>query len=101
MVVASILMLGISIYNVSKLANLNESISDVFSLHRSNFDPKEVELFVAGHMTNVRLQIFSILRISLQTMLGAIWLIYCLMNWNRHMKSALLAKVLRKLVSEE
>jgi hypothetical protein len=100
MLAASIFILGISIYSFSKLAELNESISDAFSLHRSNFDPKEVELFVTGHLTNLRLEMIGILRISLQALLGGVWLIYCLINWNRHLKSALMAKALRKLVSE-
>jgi hypothetical protein len=101
MLVASIFILGISIYSFGKLADLNESISGIFSLHRSNFDPKEVELFVTGHLTNLRLQMVGILKISLQALLGGVWLIYCLMNWNRHLKSALMAKALRKLVSEQ
>ena len=101
MLVASIFILGISAYNFSKLADLNESMSAAFSLRRSNFDPKEVELFVTGHLTNLRLEMVFILRISLQALVGGAWLIYCLMNWNRHLKSALVAKALRKLVSEE
>ncbi|MGO8991055.1 MAG: hypothetical protein ACLQGU_16550 [bacterium] len=101
MLVASIFILGISIYNFSKLADLNESISRAFSLHRSNFDPKEVELFVTDQLTNLRLEMVFIFRISLQTLVGGVWLVYCLMNWNRHLKSALMAKALRKLVSEE
>jgi len=99
--VASILILALSTYNFSKLADLNESISAAFSLHRSNFDPKEVELFVISQLANLRLQMFGILRIGLQAVVGAIWLIYCLLNWNRHLKSALIAKALRKLVAEE
>ncbi len=101
MLVASMFILAISIYSFSKLADINESISGVFSLHRSNYDPKEVELFVTGHLMNLRLEMVFILRISLQALLGGVWLIYSLINWNRHLKSALIAKVLRKLVSEE
>ncbi len=101
MFIASTLILGISTYNFIRLANLTESISAVFSLPRSNFDPKEVELYVTGHMTNLRLQIFGILRIGLQAVVGAVWLIYSLLNWNRHLKSALIAKALRRLLLEE
>jgi len=101
MLVGSILMIGSSVYLFNTLSNLNELLSSVFSINPKNFNSETVEIFVKGQLTNLRLEIFTFLKIFLGEVVGVIWLIYCLTHWNRHLKSAIMAKALQRLISEK
>jgi hypothetical protein len=97
----SIFLIGSSLYLFNKLSNLNELISGHFSINPKNFDSETVETFVKGQLVNLRLEIFTFLRIFTGEVLGVIGLIYCWRHWNRHLRAGIIAKALRRLLSEE
>jgi hypothetical protein len=100
MLAGSILMIGFGVYEFKKIANLKELISSVFSINPQNFNSETTELFVKGQMASFRLELLGFLKILVSEAVGVIWLIYCLVNWNRHLKSAIKAKALSRFISE-
>jgi hypothetical protein len=97
MLITSILIWGSATFTYFKLAEIQELVTSIFSTPRTNFDSRTIELFVEGRISNLRLEFIVLLRITLQVIFGAIWFVYCLVNWNRHIKSGLIAKALRRL----
>ena len=101
MLVTSILIWGSATYTYFKLAEIQELVTSIFSTPRTNLDSKTIELFVEGRIANLRLEFIVLLRITLQAIFGAFWFVYCLVNWNRHIKSGLIAKGLRRLLFKQ
>ena len=101
MLITSILIWGSATYTYLKMAEIQELVTSMFSIPPPNLNSKTIELFVEGRISNLRLEVMVLLRITLQAIFGGVWFVYCLVNWNRHIKSGLIAKGLRRLAFNE
>jgi hypothetical protein len=101
MLIGSISIIMSTIYIYISLENLLEISSSVFDLRRSNFDPEEIKLFVDGRLMNLQLEFIVLFKIFLYEIVGCGMLVYCLKNWNRHIRAGILIKALHKLANEE
>ena len=101
MLIGSILMISSSVYLFNKLSNINELVPSVFSINPKRFNSETVEIFVKGQLASLRLEIYYLIGISLSAITAVHWLAYCLINWNRHLKSAIMAKAFHRLLSEK
>ena len=97
---SSIVALGLAFYVNLRLEDLLEVLLPLFTIQDYGFDPEGVELYVQGHVTSLRLEMIVRLGILLQLGIAAWTLTYCFMRWDRDIRSALLAKTLRKAVAE-
>ena len=94
----AILALGTAAYEYIKVTKIISLVTSSFPPTGTNVDLKGIELFVEGRISNLRLEFITLLGTTLKSIFGAIFFVYCLVNWNRHIKSALIAKTLRKIV---
>jgi hypothetical protein len=101
LLIAAIPLIGINLYSLSLLTNLNDLIFNTISIHPKNFNPEAVELFVKGQIVNLRLEMYFLMGIFLQALIVAYLLIYPLINWNCHLKCGIIAKALSKIISEK
>jgi hypothetical protein len=98
MLITSLLIWGSATYSYFKLGEIQELVTPILlSSLGSNVDSRTIELFVDGRILSLRLEFIVLLRITVQAIFGIFWFIYCLVNWNRHIKSGLIAKALRRL----
>ena len=94
----AILTWGSAAYNYLKVAEIQSLVTSSFPSSGTNLDLRGIELFVEGHVANLRLEFVTLLETTLWAIFWAFWFVYCLVNWNRHIKSGLIAKTLRKIV---
>jgi hypothetical protein len=90
----AILALGTATYEYIK-------VTEMISPATSSFPPtdlKGIELFVEVRISYLRLEFITLLGTTFKGIFGAIFFVYCLVNWNRHIKSGLIAKTLQKIV---
>lgn len=99
----SILIIVSAIYiyiKLNKLMEVTESFFDLYG-YGNEFNLKMVELLVEGKLMNLRLEFFVLFEIFLYEILGCGILVYCLKNWNRHIKSGVMAKVIQQVISKD
>jgi hypothetical protein len=94
----AILTWGSAAYDYLKMTEIQSLVTSSFPLSGTNLDLKGVELFVEGRIANLRLEFVTLLGTTLRGIFGAFFFVYCLVNWNRHIKSGLIAKTLKKMV---
>ena len=96
--VSSIVALGLAYYLYLVLEDL--VLITQFTIQDYSFDPEGVELYVQGYLNSLRLEMIVYLGILIQSSMAAWSLTYCFLRWDRHMRSALFAKALRKVIAE-
>ncbi len=101
MLFASILFMGSAFYIFNLLGHLQETLSTALPIPKKDYDSKMMELFVNGQMANLKLEFFVLLKIAAYEILGIAWLVYCLKNWNRHIKNGILIKAIKEITSEQ
>ncbi len=89
---------GSAAYTYLKVTEIINLVTSSLSLTGTNVDLKGIELLVEGRISTLRLEFVTLLGAALKTIFGGAFFVYCLLNWNRHIKSGLIAKVLRKIV---
>ena len=98
---ASILLIGSAFYILNLLSHLQETLSSTFSMPKKEFDSEMVKLFVDGQLTNLRLEFITLFKIAFYEIFGAALLVYCLKNWNRHIKNGIIIKAIKEITSEK
>ena len=94
----AVLAWGSAAYNYLKVTEIINLVNSSLMPTGTNADLKGIELFVEGRISTPRLEFVTLLGAALKTIFGAVFFVYCLVNWNRHIKSGLIAKALRKIV---
>ena len=94
----AILTWGSAAYDYLKVTEIQSLVTSSFPSSGTNLDLKGVELFVEERIANLRLEFATLLGTTLRGIFGAFFFVYCLVNWNRHIKSGLIAKTLKKMV---
>jgi len=94
----AVLAWGSAIYEYLKVTEIISLVNSSFMPTGTNADLKGIELFVDQRIANLRLEFVTLLGVTLKIIFGAIFFVYCLVNWNRHIKSGLIAKTLQKIV---
>ncbi len=94
----AILIWGSATYTYLKVTEIQSLVTSSFPSTGTNVNLKGIELFVEGRISNLRLEFITLLGTTLRGIFGAFFFVYCLVNWNRHIKSGLIAKTLRKIV---
>ena len=102
MLITSLLIYGSATYSYLKLGEIQELVSSILpSSLGTSVDSRTIESFVDGRISSLRLEFLVLLRVTVQAIFGTFWFIYCLVNWNRHIKSSLIAKALRRLAFKQ
>ena len=100
LLVSSIIIIGIWIYNIILFEKVLDAMSSSFSVPK-DYNSNKIQLFVKGQVASLRTEIFFLPRMTFDALLGVVLFIYCLRNWKRHVKAGILAKTLKTLLSEE
>ena len=97
----SIIIIISAIYIYNQMVNITKVMESMGALHGNEFDPEMVELLVKGQSMKLKLELLILGKIVFYELLGGLLLVYCIKNWNRHIKSSILHTVLRKLSNDE
>jgi hypothetical protein len=105
MLITAIFLLGAAAYSYFKLDQILGRIQDLdaslFSTFGRNIDSRAIESFVEGRISYLRFEFIALIRTTIQAILGGIWFVYSLVNWNRHIRSGLIAKALREFILKQ
>ena len=100
-VFVAILISGTAIYEYCKVIEIVSLVTSSYPSARPNVDSKGIELLMEGRISNLRLEFITLLGTTLKGIFAAILFVYCLVNWNRHIRSALIAKALRRFALKQ
>jgi hypothetical protein len=98
---ASIVSMSAAIYTFYMLHIFQETLSSVLSIPQKEYNSKLIKILIEGNMVNLRLEFILMYKIALQEILGIGLFIYCLKNWNSHIKKAIMIKIIREVTSEK
>ena len=101
MLFASILLMGSAFYIFNLLGHLQETLTAALPIPKKELDSKMVELFVSGQLANLKLEFLVLFKIAAYEILSIAWLVYCLKNWNRHIKNGIIIKAIKEITSEK
>jgi hypothetical protein len=96
----ALVIMGAAIYNFYLLRKVLDTFSSALSLPNNEYKSEMLRLFIEGNIEELRIEVFFLFKIALQEIVGLGLLIYCMRNWNLHIRNEVIMKLIREITSE-
>jgi hypothetical protein len=98
---ASVVSMGSALYTFYMLQKLIETMTSSFSIPLTEYNFKLLNGLIEGKMATLRMEYIFMQKIAMQEILGIALFAYCIANWNRHIKQAIMIKLIRNFTTKE